>query len=123
MDKHCTSHLDLLLAEVVNNVLEHGSDSVCDTFINVSTWIHDDKIILVIRDNGRQTPDQSVYKNATLPNATDLPENGWGLGLINLLADDINLSRNQNINTIQITKLRNQTVSGPSTCQSTYQAF
>lgn len=80
--------IELALAEVLNNIVEHAYAVSGPGTITVVLWVGPDRIICEVRDQGAAMPDlQSPI--AFAPNATSpksLPEGGFGWSLIHALS-------------------------------------
>ena len=62
------------------------------------------EVHLVISDQGHAMPDALHTETREMPNPEDLPEGGWGMGLIHLLADSIRYSRDAWGNHLHVSK-------------------
>lgn len=87
--------IELMLVEAVNNVIEHAYEyqAGCDVRVRVEC-VPSENIKLIISDQGNRIPAGQLSSRVTgsdtlLPAPEGLPEGGWGLGLINLLADSL----------------------------------
>ncbi|MCK5918104.1 MAG: ATP-binding protein [Cocleimonas sp.] len=98
--------LELILVEAVNNVIEHAYDNKPGFPIDVKFEAFLTKVVICIKDQGLAVPDVVRNRDAKtdMPNITELPEGGWGLGLIYTLADDIEHSNKNGFNIMIITK-------------------
>lgn len=104
VEQSTASRLELLLVEAVNNVIEHGYCGIANHEINVAVATHSDRIVLTIVDRGKPPPAAETYSSADLPDPDCLPESGWGVGLINIIADQIQVTRHSGVNTTVLTK-------------------
>ncbi len=98
------SQLELLVTEAVTNVIEHAYPGRTDENITVSVDFDRDDVVIRVVDNGRPSPTVECYNNAQLPDASTLPENGWGMGLINTIADQVRVERCDGQNTTVLLK-------------------
>ncbi len=81
--------LELVLAEVMNNVAEHSRGPACDAgtvvglSIHVSIVRHVSGLCCAITDNGISLPpDCLIPRNSPPPVRSALPEGGWGWYII-----------------------------------------
>ena len=97
-------HLELILVEALNNVVEHAykDDSTGNILIELEK--ENNKTIIKITDSGAAAPGTVLIEGSELPNENTLPEGGWGLCLIQALADKIEYFRYPNHNTLVLTK-------------------
>lgn len=78
--------LELVLAEVMNNVTEHASLPAGDVrapSIHISIVCHDTGLACAITDDGVSLPDECILpRNLPVVDLEDLPEGGFGWYLI-----------------------------------------
>jgi serine/threonine-protein kinase RsbW len=96
--------LELMMVEAVNNVIEHAYEMQDGNDVRVRVEYSPEAVHLIISDSGRTMPDELHSKARDMPNPEDLPEGGWGIGLIHLLADSICYSRDAKGNHLHVSK-------------------
>jgi len=106
LDPEETSTVELILAEALNNIVEHAYP-VADTSgpIYIRCDQKTDGLHFRIRDNGRAMPDGQVPVGRIQPcdlETSDLPEGGFGWFLIEDLAKDTRYSRNGQENQLDL---------------------
>ncbi len=93
--------LEIVLAEVLNNVVEHALTDQASGRISVSCRYHGSNWHVRVRDNGRAMPNLKLPEG-NLPDASgalsDLPEGGFGWSMVHTLAHDIHYSRKNESN-------------------------
>ncbi|MCK4712513.1 MAG: ATP-binding protein [Marinosulfonomonas sp.] len=93
--------VELVLAEVMNNIVEHAYAGNPDGRIELHITPTDRGLLCKVRDDGHPMPDKDVpIGNGTLPDCEikDLPEGGFGWFLIRDLARDIEYNRSDKKN-------------------------
>lgn len=96
--------LELMLVEAVNNVIEHAYQLQDGNDVHVRVEYTPTEIHLIVSDNGHAMPDALHTESRAMPNPEDLPEGGWGMGLIHLLADSIRYIRDTKGNHLFMSK-------------------
>ena len=96
--------LELMMVEAVNNVIEHAYQMQHGNDVQVRVEYSPQDVHLVISDQGHAMPDALHTETREMPNPEDLPEGGWGMGLIHLLADSIRYSRDAKGNHLHVSK-------------------
>ena len=96
--------LELMMVEAVNNVIEHAYQMQHGNDVQVRVEYSPQEVHLVISDQGHAMPDALHTETREMPNPDDLPEGGWGRGLIHLLADSIRYSRDAKGNHLHVSK-------------------
>ncbi|QTR53932.1 ATP-binding protein [Thiothrix unzii] len=96
--------LELMMVEAVNNVIEHAYQMQHGNDVQVRVEYSPQEVHLVISDQGHAMPDALHTETREMPNPDDLPEGGWGMGLIHLLADSIRYSRDAKGNHLHVSK-------------------
>ena len=86
-DADLAERIELVLAEALNNVVEHGGLAP-QQFIAVFAQTEASGLRVVIRDQGQKYP-SSMPPWVTVQNVTDLPEGGFGWLLIHALSDEV----------------------------------
>ncbi|PJE27751.1 serine/threonine-protein kinase RsbW [Pseudooceanicola antarcticus] len=93
--------VELVLAEVLNNVVEHAYGADERGWISLECATERDGLHFRIRDEGRPMPDDTppMGAPAPLPEVLDkLPEGGFGWFLIKDLSRDVHYSRLDDVN-------------------------
>ena len=103
------SQLELILVEAVNNVIEHAYELQPGRDIKVRVECEPaSQIKIIISDNGLSLPvnkiDSHQPNTANFPEPESLPEGGWGLGLIKLLADSLHYEQDHRGNHLHVCK-------------------
>lgn len=94
---------ELILVETLNNVIEHAYANEAGHAIEVGFTIKDQALIIQVTDQGTAVPSH-LQSGDKIPDSQQLPEGGWGLGLINALADKVIFSSRAGENTVILTK-------------------
>lgn len=96
VDADTAGKAELVLAEVLNNVVEHALEGRKGGMIGLTVLVDGDRIAVEVSDEGAPMPGQSLPAGevARAGMATsDLPEGGFGWPLIRQLAADIAYER------------------------------
>jgi serine/threonine-protein kinase RsbW len=102
-----SGQLELMLVEAINNVIEHAYENKQGFPIDVEFEASYKKVVITIKDKGLSFPDHVISdQQQDMPENTDLPEGGWGLGLISILADQMRHYTKNGINIMVLTKYR-----------------
>jgi serine/threonine-protein kinase RsbW len=96
--------LELMMVEAVNNVIEHAYEMQGGNDVRVRVEYNPEVVNLIISDSGRTMPDELHSEAHEMPDPEDLPEGGWGMGLIHLLADSIRYIRDAKGNHLHVSK-------------------
>lgn len=96
--------LELILVEAINNIIEHSYQGKPGGTINIDLNRLPDEIIITLQDEGLAVPDSVKDIKNEMPDETALPEGGWGLGLIQMLADRIEFSTEDSKNVLLLGK-------------------
>ena len=102
--------IELMLVEAVNNVIEHAYENKPGSDVRVRVECEPGtQIKLVISDQGRRIPTMQISTrmvsgDTLLPKPESLPEGGWGLGLIRMLADSLHYECDQDGNHLHLCK-------------------
>lgn len=90
------SSVEIVLAEALNNVVEHAYAGIAGGTIAIDCAYDGDGLSIVITDQGHPVP-ETLFKNTkTQVHSIDpqnLPEGGFGWGLIRELTHDVQVSR------------------------------
>jgi len=97
-------HLELILTEALNNVVEHAYEEKPDGNILIELEKVNINTVIKITDQGIAAPGTVITEGSALPNENKLPEGGWGLCLIQALADTVEYVRRPDHNTLILTK-------------------
>ena len=114
--KYCNTHdididlqgqLELMLVEALNNVVEHAYLEKAGSPIQIELEMVDQNALMRITDEGIAAPGSVMIEGSELPDVATLPEGGWGLCLIQALADNIEYHRFPKHNVLTLTKSTN----------------
>lgn len=97
--------LELVLAEVMNNVAEHaGVSGVRPGLMHLCVVMHDTGLSCAITDNGNQLPPDCLKpRNLPVMDPLDLPEGGFGWFLIQGLTQSLCYYREDHRNCLAFT--------------------
>ncbi len=94
--------VEIVLAEVLNNIVEHAYGADGSSVISMTVTVHKHGVDCVVCDRGLGMPDGKIpcprRFDAELTDVDDLPEGGFGWGLIHDLASDLRYTREGNEN-------------------------
>lgn len=95
--------LELILVEAVTNVIEHAYEYKTGNQVKVQVECDPDNTIkMIISDRGKSMPDSAQDRlkedDLSFPDPGQLPESGWGMGLISLLSDSFHYERSNEQN-------------------------
>ncbi len=102
--------IELMLVEAVNNVIEHAYEYEAGNDVRVRVECEPaEQIRMIVSDRGHRIPDEQINthiesNDVLLPEPETLPEGGWGLGLIRILADSLHYECNQDGNHLHLCK-------------------
>lgn len=105
VDPDALGRLELVLAEMMNNVAEHaGGAGVVPGLMHLCVVMHDSGLSCAITDNGNQLPPDCL-KPRSLPvmDPLDLPEGGFGWFLIQGLTQSLCYYREDQRNCLAFT--------------------
>ena len=105
VDADAMGRLELVLAEVMNNVAEHaGGAGVARGLMHLCVVMHDSGLSCAITDNGNQLPPDCL-RPRSLPamDPLDLPEGGFGWFLIQGLTQSLCYYREDHRNCLAFT--------------------
>lgn len=96
--------IELVLAEVLNNIVEHGSEDAQKHPISMR-WSNADQLCITIIDSGRCIPSE-IITNANMPDLhvgfSNLPEGGFGWALVNAICCKVCPKRRGSFNTLRL---------------------
>ncbi|GAA6209257.1 hypothetical protein NBRC116601_25500 [Cognatishimia sp. WU-CL00825] len=101
INKLTVSSMEIVLAEILNNIVEHGIGHRPDGWFCIECRTGKSVLQFHIRDNGTAMP------NGTLPLGLPpninrplhkMPEGGWGWSLVHALAENLTYLRKDHIN-------------------------
>ncbi len=97
--------VQIVLAEAVNNVVEHAYAGHTPGDVNIHCNLASDRLTIYVQDAGAPLPDHQLPMGApqdlTGP-VEDLPEGGFGWFLIHELTSDIHYERSEGHNNLQL---------------------
>ncbi|MEB4593281.1 ATP-binding protein [Candidatus Thiothrix sp. Deng01] len=96
--------LELILVEAVNNVIEHAYQLQGGNDVHVRVEYSPQQMHLVISDHGHAMPEELHAGFNGMPDPEGLPEGGWGMGLIQALADSTHYIRDAQGNHLYVSK-------------------
>lgn len=97
-------HLELLMVEALNNVIEHAYQGEDNHEVYIELVDKPQHTIICIRDFGLAAPNLLSDDGTLFPDEDSLPEGGWGLPLIQALADNIAYCSSNKNNLLTLTK-------------------
>jgi len=98
------AELELMLVEALNNVVEHAYKQQPGNPIDLALDLVDRQAVMRIIDRGLPAPGAEIYSSNDLPDIEEFPEGGWGLYLIQVLADVIEYYRHPEHNELVLKK-------------------
>lgn len=96
LSEDACSSVEIVLAEALNNVVEHAYVDTPDGIITIDCAFNGAGMTIVICDQGRPVPEAVFMQHRGLlkaVDATELPEGGFGWGLIHELTHELKVSR------------------------------
>jgi serine/threonine-protein kinase RsbW len=97
---------ELVLAEVLNNIVEHAFVGQTDGWIGIDLTAAESGLTCCIRDNGRAMPGE-VLPKGDLPDisvgSSEMPEGGFGWHLIRSLTSELTYRRSADGNALRFT--------------------
>lgn len=96
--------IELVLAEVLNNIVEHAYAERLGGRIEITLERAADRLWCRVSDSGAPMPGgrpPPAAASAIPDGVTDLPEGGFGWFLIHNLADDLSYAREEGMNTLR----------------------
>ncbi|MGD9862475.1 MAG: ATP-binding protein [Pseudodonghicola sp.] len=97
--------VELALAEAVNNVTEHAYCGQGEGTITVTGRLEDARLVLRVSDHGIPMPDHKLPEPKQIDlsvETADLPEGGFGWGLIHALTSSVRYDRRAQRNTLSM---------------------
>jgi serine/threonine-protein kinase RsbW len=106
LDKELTSEICLVVAEALNNVVEHAYRYAEDGDIEIDVSLEKLLLTIEINDFGPQFNIPLAARPAEVngQELANLPEGGFGWNLIMMLTDEVSLERRNNRNYLTLTK-------------------
>ena len=102
--QHDLGEIELVLAEVLNNIAEHGGRESINHPISLK-WHTSDGLCINVINVGRCIPTGTIT-NAQMPNLDteidDLPEGGFGWALVDILCSKVRSKRRGSFNTLRL---------------------
>jgi len=96
-------NVELVLAEVLNNITEHAYANTVGGAIEVAACHQPGRLCCTFRDWGAEVPDAVLSQPpGLLPEPEDLPEGGWGWSLIMSLAEGLQYRREGGTNELYL---------------------
>ena len=96
--------VELVLAEVLNNIAEHGGRESLNHPISLK-WHTSDRLCINVINAGRCIPTGTIT-NAQMPNLDteidNLPEGGFGWALVDILCSKVRSKRRGSLNTLRL---------------------
>lgn len=96
--------VDIMLIEAINNIIEHAYKGESNHLVDVEFKFIDNLLRICLRDTGVFFSGYNNFYKAEIPDENSLPERGWGLGLINSIADKVTYSRQNDVNLLILEK-------------------
>ena len=93
-----------MMVEALNNVIEHAYQGEDGHEVHIKLLDKPQYTAVCIRDFGLSDPNLLSGDNAAFPDEDSLPEGGWGLPLIQALADSIDYCSSNENNLLTLTK-------------------
>ena len=102
--QHDLGEVELVLAEVLNNIAEHGGIESLNHPISLK-WHTSDRLCINVIDAGQCIPTGTIT-NAQMPNLDteidELPEGGFGCALVDILCSKVHAKRRGSFNTLRL---------------------
>ena len=107
--------IELVLAEVMNNICEHAYAGIRGGRIELSVWVEGDVLRFEVRDDGAPMPGGRVPSGRPLPLDRELdalPEGGFGWSLIRHFATELTYARSGGRNRLRVRMRRDARPAG-----------
>ena len=102
--QHDLGEVELVLAEVLNNIAEHGGIESLNHPISLK-WHTSDRLCINVIDAGQCIPTGTIT-NAQMPNldteVDELPEGGFGCALVDIICSKVHSKRRGSFNTLRL---------------------
>lgn len=102
--QHDLGEVELVIAEVLNNIAEHGGIESLNHLISLK-WHTSDRLCINVIDAGQCIPTGTIT-NAQMPNLDteidELPEGGFGCALVDILCSKVHAKRRGSFNTLRL---------------------
>lgn len=104
----CRGRVELVLAEALNNIVEHALDEVPGEEILVRLHLRASHLVVELQDSGRPPARPGPYPSCHalaaqfLQDVREPPDGGYGLFLIRSLTSDLSLSRRKGQNILRL---------------------
>lgn len=87
--------IELVLAEVMNNICEHAYGGGADGRLELRVWVRCDVLAFETRDDGTAMPEGTTSRGCPAAGSSlaDIPEGGFGWHLIRHLTEDLHYAR------------------------------
>lgn len=104
------AEIELCVVEAMNNVVEHGYGLSEGHPVELSLWWGADGLVIELRDEGSPIPEEALA-SASLPSVEtedlqELPDRGWGLGLLHELMDEVRYEARPEGNVLRLVRRR-----------------
>ncbi len=97
------NRVEILLAEILNNVVEHACAGQPRSRINIEYFEDGPHLRFTVTDKGRTMPDENLpQRPLEPPSATAAPEGGFGWFLISELAEGLDYRREADCNVLSL---------------------
>lgn len=107
------SSVEIAVTEALNNIVEHACAGISDALIRIDLTIKAAHVIVHLQDPGAALPGCRIPQARALDLAVgrdDLPEGGFGWGLIHALTDQLEYSRSEGANRLRMRFARGSSV-------------
>lgn len=102
--QHDLGEVELVLAEVLNNIAEHGGIESLNHPISLK-WHTSDRLCINVIDASQCIP-KGTITNAQMPNLDteidELPEGGFGWALVDIICSKVHSKRRGSFNTLRL---------------------
>ncbi|RWR27470.1 ATP-binding protein [Sinirhodobacter populi] len=94
--------LELVLAEIMNNIVEHGYGDGDEGTIFLTLTLQGNDLVCTVGDFGPELPTACLNGERPPPDPGDLPDGGFGWFLIRDLAQDLHYNREEGRNRLTL---------------------